>query len=669
MGQHREDLEARFGPLEGLLAGDPPDGASPLRWRADAAAALERATVRDPDNPAPYLALARIRRKQGLRDDARLLLGAGVERARRGVRPVSPRLVAELAYEHGRALKEAWLPWRALGRLPAGALDGRSCPRRAGPSGDVETEVLIAWNFLCPVPLGAALAEDFEVVQGGEEDRAGMLRSFREAVNAYPGHAGANVELLLDLAEQGAWTQLLNQSRRFARATQGHPYALLMSGLALHRLARTEEAVADLRRGINALDEEDRSGLLDVRALDPTVTDPSDRVRFWANLDPLLSTEVNEREVEHLARASYAYLRFGGLDNDAARVWLRYGRPLVTRSFGNADGLRTELWDYGLGPDVTFTRPARTEAHTLTSEARAYLDDLARVYPHGQGTGAPARVVHPLPAQVARFRGLQEGWLELEIALAVPELLRAGAASGDSLELAIFLLDAEGREIGEVRDRVPARPNVVRWGLPAGPEVDRLVVELYNPRNHQAAGEGLDLRDETSPAGRMSDLLLVEPSAAGAQPFRRGGVQVAPLGRTDRLDDDAPGVAFELYDLSEDEPYRIEVELVPDAGGEPIRVAFRPYDEARRQPTWGRTPARPGASPSTDAASRSDGWTLEILILDLAPVPAGLYTLRTRVQFAGGEQVVRERPQLRRRLADSSAPVAPGGGLERIEQR
>jgi hypothetical protein len=167
----------------------------------------------------------------------------------------------------------------------------------------------------------------------------------------------------------------------------------------------------------------------------------------------------------------------------------------------------------------------------------------------------------------------------------------------------------------------------------------------------------------------MSDLLLVERSAAGAQPFRRGGVQVAPLGRTDRLDDDAPGVAFELYDLSEDEPYRIEVELVPDAGGEPIRVAFRPYDEARRQQTWDRTPARPGASPGTAAASRGDGWALEILILDLAPVPAGLYTLRTRVQFAGGEQVVRERPQLRRRLADSSTLVTPGGGLERIEQR
>jgi len=62
---------------------------------------------------------------------------------------------------------------------------------------------------------------------------------------------------------------------------------------------------------------------------------------------------------------------------------------------------------------------------------RAYLDELARIYPHGVGEGAPHRAVTSLPAQVARFRGLQEGWVELEVALAVPEGLRAGAASGD----------------------------------------------------------------------------------------------------------------------------------------------------------------------------------------------------------------------------------------------
>lgn len=658
LDQPREELEERFGPLDGLLAGDPPAGASPLAWRTEASSALERAMVRDPDNPAPYLALARIRRKQGLREDARLLLGGGVERAQRGARPVSPRLAAELAYEYGRALQEDWLPWRGLGRLPVTALDGRTCPRRAGPSGDVDAEVLIAWNYLCSVPLGEAMDEAFTPLAGGDDDRAAMLRSFREAVRAYPAHVGANVEILLDLADRGDWTQLLNQSRRFARASQGHPYALLMSGLALHRLARTEEAMDDLRLALEFLGDEVRAEFLDVRVLDPTVSGPVGRLRFWSTLDPLLSTEVNEREVEHVARGAYAYLRFGALDGDGARVWLRYGRPIGVRVFGTGGAVRTEFWDYGPGPDVTLARSPRSDDLALTPEARAYLDELARIYPHGVGEGAPHRAVTPLPAQVARFRGLQEGWVELEVALAVPEGLRAGAASGDSLELGLFLLSEDGRTLGEVRDKVAARPEVVRWSLPAAPEARRLVVELYNPRNHQAAAESLDLHDETAPASHMSDLLLVDGGTPAVAPFRRGGARVAPMGRTDRLDSDDLGVAFELYDLEAGvDSYRLRVELVSEATGDVRAVAFRPGGAEGYQAEWDRVAPLAGTPGATSAA---DGRTLEVLDLDLAPVPPGLYTLRVRVETSGGEAMVRERPGLRRRLADG--PDAPPAG-------
>ena len=71
LGDDRDDEE-----LEGLLSGEPPETALPLRWRHDAAAALEEAILRDSDNPAPYLALGRIRARQGLRGDARLAMAA-----------------------------------------------------------------------------------------------------------------------------------------------------------------------------------------------------------------------------------------------------------------------------------------------------------------------------------------------------------------------------------------------------------------------------------------------------------------------------------------------------------------------------------------------------------------------------------------------------------------
>ena len=51
-----------LGPIESILAGEPPAGAAPTQWRSEVSLVLERAMVRDPNNPAPLLALARIRR-------------------------------------------------------------------------------------------------------------------------------------------------------------------------------------------------------------------------------------------------------------------------------------------------------------------------------------------------------------------------------------------------------------------------------------------------------------------------------------------------------------------------------------------------------------------------------------------------------------------------------
>ena len=65
-----DDIVDRLGPIESILAGEPPAGSAPTQWRSEVGFVLEDAMVRDPDNPAPLLALARIRRKQGLRTEA-----------------------------------------------------------------------------------------------------------------------------------------------------------------------------------------------------------------------------------------------------------------------------------------------------------------------------------------------------------------------------------------------------------------------------------------------------------------------------------------------------------------------------------------------------------------------------------------------------------------------
>lgn len=656
LAEPQEELEARFGPLDGLLAGDPPAGVSPMRWRSEAARALERAMSRDPDNPAPYLALARIRRKQGLREDAGLLLERGIERARLGTRPVSPRLAAELAYEHGRVVKESWLGWENLGRLPVAALDGRSCPRRAGPSGDVDVDILIAWNYLCSDQLDGALTASWTPVSGGEAERAEMLNSFREAVDAYPGHVGANVEILLDMADQALWMDVLNGARRFAWATGGHPYSLLLSGLALQRLGRSEEAEHDLERALSGLGDDLTAKFDDPTVLEAANSRVSEPDAFWAPLDPVLNTDVNERYVEHLARAAYAYLRFGDLDSDAARVWLRYGRPQTTRDFGNTAGSRTEFWDYGQGPDITFTRPSGSEERRLTSEADSYLDDLRKVFPQWYGTRA--RRLYTLPAQVARFEGSPDGSVELEVALTVPEELRSEAPGADSLDLGIFLLGPAGEHLSATRRRISARSRVVRLRDDAGPAVSRVAVELYDAHGHQAAAVRLPVR--RSDVGRdshISDLLFVEAAAPMERDIGRSDAWVSPLTRGDLLNGDQAGVLFELYDLPEGvEPYRLRVELESETTHGVMPVAFRPAGQTLFGTEWARRPAGRG------------GRAVEYLTLDLAAVGPDTYTLRTIVELPGGDQAVEERRGLRRQPAGSAAADSLAPGLERIER-
>ncbi|RMH16053.1 MAG: energy transducer TonB, partial [Gemmatimonadetes bacterium] len=62
------------GRLDALVRGQPPEGEFPTRWRTAAATVLEGAVERDPVNPLPALALARVRRAQGLRTQALTLL-------------------------------------------------------------------------------------------------------------------------------------------------------------------------------------------------------------------------------------------------------------------------------------------------------------------------------------------------------------------------------------------------------------------------------------------------------------------------------------------------------------------------------------------------------------------------------------------------------------------
>lgn len=259
--------------------------------------------------------------------------------------------------------------------------------------GFASTERLIAWNYLCPVELGTVFDEGFESLHAGSPgDLTLMMASFRAALEAYPAHVEANTDLLITLASEGRWESVLSGARRFTRVTQGDPTGLLLAGLALHRLDRSAEAAEHFEAALARLPEADAEALTDVgfliggsRAAEYERLPAAERRvwedNFWKTKDQSPSTLVNERRVEHLARAAYARLRFGSVFGDVGEVWVRFGRPNSIHIVDEGSGRLTEFWDYGSGPDITFVRWVASKRTDLTPEGRAYIDDLGKIFP------------------------------------------------------------------------------------------------------------------------------------------------------------------------------------------------------------------------------------------------------------------------------------------------
>ena len=639
----------RLGSVEAILEGEPPVDRTPTEWRGEVSEVLEAAILRSPDNPAPFLALARLREKQGLHTEAQVLLERGLQRAQRNAAAMPPRLMADLHFERGTLVKKDWLGSRDRGRLRADALGPSVCPQARSSGGAISgyasVDRLIAWNYLCPEELGAILDRSFESLEReGATARAVTMASFRSAVEAWPAHAGANLEVLLGLADEARWEDLLGSARRFVAASQGDPHGLLLAGLALQRLSRTEEAEHSFTEALQVLAPEEAAEVEDVAPilLEPQASEyrqlsPDRRAEwrraFWGPLDPILATPVNERAVEHLARTSYAYLRFGSTSSDPAEVWVRYGQPDEIRSFDEGPGVRTEFWDFGPGPDLTFRRLAGSTTLELTREGRAYLDEVRQLVPHRYGNAS--RTVFSLPAQVGRFRGEAPGSFEVAVHTRVPVLLATGA--DDSLAVCLALLDEDGRTLAVVQSRRPALDDDIAVKTTARGEIAGVVVEVYNPRTGQAASLRRSTPALASAGGvGMSDVMLTEPASPRREDVSRRGDWFEPLAVDRPVQSHAIGAYFELYGVGAVARwYRIRAELQDRATGAVRDLPIQPAGEEGFRTTWER---RTGA----------DAVTTEFLSIWLGGVPEGRYVLR----------IVADVP-------DAGAPLAAEQALDR----
>lgn len=385
-----------LGPVDAILAGVAPQGRDPTEWRTAATAVLGEVIERAPDDPTAHLALGRILLRQGLRTDARVAFERGLRGAIGTDRGRGSSVLADLHFERGKLLRERWMSARWVGRVHAWAFEEAYClqARSSGQGGGglASVERLVAWNYLCPGEMDRIFDVGFEPYGRGLPDRALTMASFRAAIAAEPGHVGANVGLLTALADERRWGDVLAGARRFARRSGGHPDALLLAGLALHELGRTAEAYEHFAEGLRRLSPGVADEIRDVGlVLDPEDTAEYRRLgreerrafeeAFWGGKDRTPGTAVNERRVEHLARSTYALLRFGSLTSGPAEVWVRFGGPHTVHVVDAGAGELTEFWDYGSGPDITFVRWVASQTMDLTAEGRAYVDDLGTIFP------------------------------------------------------------------------------------------------------------------------------------------------------------------------------------------------------------------------------------------------------------------------------------------------
>jgi GWxTD domain-containing protein len=522
-----------------------------------------------------------------------------------------------------------------VGRVPAEALATGACPqaRSSGgaASGFASADRLIAWNYLCPRELGAAFEASFEPVgQRGHADLSVMMASFVAALEAAPGHVGANVEALLTLAEQERWLEVLDGSRRFVQASEGHPYGLLLEGMALQSLSRAEDAEEQFRRALDALPTHEARQLTDVTALLPVEEAAAHRglsdedraslaTDFWRPLDPILSTPVNERRVEHLARATYAYLRFGDTGSDAGQVWVRYGRPARVRVVSEGGGLRTEFWDYGPGPDVTFRRVAADDDLALTAEGRTYLDELRSVFPHGYRSGS--RPVSTLAGQVGHFRGDPERRTSLVLIHSqAPDL---GPGTGlDTLDLGVFLRTTGGEARTVDRRRVPALAPLTLQ-VPVGPGVESVVVEVFDARTGRAAALHHEIGRIQGAAGPgLSDLMLVQTSSPRRSDVSLDASWIRPYTLEDPVETHALGMLFELYGgIGELVRYRLRAEAEHRGSGTTHALRIQPAGEERYRFSVERRPT-----------SRR---TVEFVNVWVGDLPPGTYALRIWADLNG----------------------------------
>ena len=209
----------------------------------------------------------------------------------------------------------------------------------------------------------------------GEEAQAFLLRAAQNG----PLREIAFRELAETIVRQKYFDVLRASSRAFIRDFPEKAAGYLVLGMSQFMQGYAAEASIQFEKGIQYLNERDRwamdnpAQIASSRVADQfSVEGDSLSTEYWARMDHLWSSPINERLVEHRARLIFADLMWGrpqqdvrGWETEPGGVIVRYGWPSIELQFQDGDG-RYYYMDYGYRYWV-FLDAFKSDQYTLWS--------------------------------------------------------------------------------------------------------------------------------------------------------------------------------------------------------------------------------------------------------------------------------------------------------------
>ncbi|KPK81115.1 MAG: hypothetical protein AMS25_07855 [Gemmatimonas sp. SM23_52] len=616
----QDDFAPGWGLLGSVLTERASHVATDFRERREAERALRRALQLEPNHPLYLAALGALMRKQMLHLDSHRLLKRAAELAEESPERLPAEERAELWFQRGLFYEDGYLDTRHLVWAPDVPVQSPEC----GIAGT------FCLNFTRPRDFNAYFKGATDLSKYGEDEFEGMVDAFRRALEADPTHDGAFRRLSIHLIDRGELAEAERLARRYQANVPDSPWGFITLGLVYQRSGRDSLADIEFDRGLElappgiAAHYRDISPLLRASLAEHYLKEDDAGRRnmeevLWRKSDPLYLTPGNEVRVAHLARVAYADLMFEdpsegvwGAETEQGVVYVRYGPPqriwqlhrdatreesgeeamnaleaavasqqsdplwYTNRQMSSQGGGRWVFWNYGWSlPNFIFQKQllVRHASHLLSSYSKTLEEEARRAVPAVYSTSFD---ILGFPAQLARFRGVADSIIELDLYSEVPadELL----AGPEDVDVGLFVFaGADHVQIYERKLRISSAPEpqplTYSVSLLGGRYTYSL--EARGPSGKAAVRrEGVELQPYLDSELAVSDLVLASTVVPRIEsPTGRRDFAIKVNRRLEFEPDDPFAVYWEVYGLTTDDEglanYQVTLS-VTDTGGRSV---------------------------------------------------------------------------------------------------